>query len=445
MRRTTRLFLLASALFLVGCPDDGERLDLCANPALDCDDGNACTVDACDAERGCVSTDISASCDDGSACTTDSCDPARGCRNVAVVCDDGNACTAESCAAATGCASVAVADGTACDSGLGRCTAGVCERLACFADGDCNDGNACTADSCNLAANECVNTDVSADCDDADACTADSCSPATGCVNTDISAACDDGEECTAESCAAATGCASEPVANGTVCDGGAGRCNAGVCQSLNVVEYRQDFEALDRTDTAALADDGWVVFGNVYDPGDQTFLYGYGPFIAPNDGAAFSAIVADQGGAPQGSQQLSVYSDYNNADHANGRLIESLVFRERGIVAADVGRTVAFAFDARRGNINDPADPLCPCTSTAYAFVKTLDPASGFATTNLVQQDTTTLSDSWTRITVTLPIDAGLVGQLLQVGFATTATRYQPSANFYDNLELANRPTIAE
>ena len=39
----------------------------------------------------------------------------------------------------------------------------------------------------------------------------------------------------------------------------------------------------------------------------------------------------------------------------------------------------------------------------------------------------------------IRLPIDAGLVGQLLQVGFSSTATLYQPSGNFYDNVEVAS------
>src|SRR5439155_305772 len=59
------------------------RLDALAAAALvctadaQCDDANACTVDACD--RG-ACTHSPLPCDDGDACTVDTCDPAAGCR-----------------------------------------------------------------------------------------------------------------------------------------------------------------------------------------------------------------------------------------------------------------------------------------------------------------------------------------------------------------------------
>lgn len=278
------------------------------------------------------------------------------------------------------------------------------------------------------------------DCDDGDACTDDLCVVGR-CVHEPVVCV-DDGEECTAELCDAASGCASVAVEDGTVCAEGAGSCAAGVCVPAAVVQYAQDFEALDAGSTAALADDGWVVYGNVFDGTSGRYLYGYGAFPAPNGGPAFSAIDAGQGGPEQGEQQLSVYNDYNNADHAKGHRIESNVYRERRIVAADVGTTLLFGFDAKRGNINDPANELCPCTSTAIGFIKTLNPAAGFATTNFVQQDMTTIPDTWDRFQLALPVGAGLVGQVLQIGFSSTATLYQPSAVFYDNVEIAAVPT---
>jgi hypothetical protein len=491
MKRLLVLVMLVSFTVLTGCPDDGQRVLICENPDLNCDDSNACTADSCDpslgcvnqridcgdgdactvdscnpalgcantaiicndsnactadscdASIGCVSTDISADCNDSNACTADSCSPATGCVNAAINCADTNECTAESCVPATGCDSRPVADGTSCDSGLGQCVDGACELFDCFNDAGCNDGNACTADTCNLASNECVNADISASCDDGNLCTADSCDPATGCVNADSSASCDDEEDCTADSCDPATGCSSDPVADGTSCEGGSGVCASGVCMSLNLVEYLQDFESLVQTDVSALGNDDWLVYGNVFEAGTQAFLYGYGPNPAPNDGGAFSAISIGQGGPEQGDQQLSVYSDYKNADHANGHTIESIVYRERSITAADVGRTITFSFDAKRGNINDPFDPLCPCSSKAFAFIKTLNPSAGFVTTNLVQEETTALPEGWARYAITLPIDAGLVDQLLQVGFTSMATLYQPSANFYDNVEVRSAPTL--
>src|SRR5882672_9819753 len=63
-----------------------------------CDDGNACTTDACDEATG-VCTHQDVVCDDGNACTTDSCDPATGCTTTPVAagtaCDDANTCTSD--------------------------------------------------------------------------------------------------------------------------------------------------------------------------------------------------------------------------------------------------------------------------------------------------------------------------------------------------------------
>ncbi len=76
----------------------------------------------------------------------------------------------------------------------------------CQVNGDCNDGNACTTDTCNSGT--CVYTPIT--CNDNSACTTDTCNPATGCVYTAIS--CDDGDGCTTDGCVAATGCTHTPV-----------------------------------------------------------------------------------------------------------------------------------------------------------------------------------------------------------------------------------------
>ena len=215
--------------------------------------------------------------------------------------------------------------------------------------------------------------------------------------------------------------------------------------ESTLVCEYVQDFELLDQASPTALGDDGWTVFANVFSPDGAAYLYGYGPDPAPNNTGGFSGIALGQGGPDQGAQQFVILSDYNNTDQSTGNRIEANTFRERFIVAGDVGKTLAFSFDAKRGNINDPGDANCigtpnpPCDSTANAFIKTLDPAAGFATTTLITEDTTALPNTWGRYSLTLVIDAGLVGQLLQVGFAATASNFEPSGMFYDNIEVCS------
>ncbi len=283
-------------------------------------------------------------------------------------------------------------------------------------------------------------------CDDGNPCTDDVCE-GSECVNDPIVCQ-DDGNECTAEACAMASGCVSSNVADGSECGGGLGTCQAGVCEMPQAnLEYEQDFESLGLEDPEALQSEGWMVFGNVFNGENGSYMYGYGAFPAPNSSApgvpaAFSAIAGGEGGAEQGSQQLSIFNDYNNDDHAGGHRIESNVFRERRITEDDVSNTLTFSFDAKRGNINDPTDPLCPCESTAFAFIKTLDPGAGFSTTNLVQQETTAISDTWARYSISLAIESDLVGQVLQVGFVTNATLFQPSGVFYDNVEAGSLPT---
>jgi hypothetical protein len=195
---------------------------------------------------------------------------------------------------------------------------------------------------------------------------------------------------------------------------------------SFALTPYSQDFETLLQPLPTALADDGWLVFGNVSAP-DGTYLYGYGAFPAPNTGAAFCQIDLLQGGPDQGLQQLSVFSDYENQDHAVGNLIESNVFQEQTIEPTDVGTRWAFKFQHKRGLLEAP--------STALAFIKTLDPANGFELTNFFFADMTNISDEWGGSFLIIEIDEELVGQILQIGFSSTSTNFDPTGIFYDNI----------
>lgn len=172
-----------------------------AGSPLSCDDGNACTADACAEPSGCEST------------------PIRGCCNVDRDCpDDGNACTAERC------------------SGTG----GSCERLpvagCCNVDADCTGGSVCTRVSCNRATNRCESAPVpgccasDADCSDGAACTADRCDRGTGvCTNRPIAGCCagdgdcDDRDPCSVDRCAPEAGgagrCTASPIAGCCVAD----------------------------------------------------------------------------------------------------------------------------------------------------------------------------------------------------------------------------------
>ncbi len=114
----------------------------------------------------------------------------------------------------------------------------------CKQHSDCNDGNSCTADTCEKG--QCVRTEKKAgsscddgnacngkdtcwdgrcqgqgwiSCDDGNVCTNDVCDPAVGCTN-EVSSNCDDGNECTKDICDPQKGCGSVP-ADGGACDDG--------------------------------------------------------------------------------------------------------------------------------------------------------------------------------------------------------------------------------
>ncbi len=117
-------------------PDRGEPRDAtdAAGPgcraADDCDDGVACTVDACRAGR-CEHDPSSALCPAGSACEVSrGCRPVRACRDGAACRDDDSCTVAERCDLARGaCAFDELPTGTPCGSpGSGRsCRGGACQ------------------------------------------------------------------------------------------------------------------------------------------------------------------------------------------------------------------------------------------------------------------------------------------------------------------------------
>lgn len=168
-----------------------------------CDDFNTDCLD------GCSPTCLAEVCGNGIRDCGEPCDqgaqngqPGSTCIAVEdgageLVCQDGEICTPSSEGPCIPCGSP-----TECDPlnrcGLATCDAGVCVPVS---PPDCNDDDACTADSCNPATG-CVNENG---CNDGDACTDDVCDPNTGCSHTTV--VCDDADVCTDESCDPVSGC----------------------------------------------------------------------------------------------------------------------------------------------------------------------------------------------------------------------------------------------
>jgi len=199
---------------------------------------------------------------------------------------------------------------------------------------------------------------------------------------------------------------------------------------------YSNNFESLNAADGAALGNDGWLVGGIVSSPGNPGSgdVGSYFAYPAPNGGPAFSGVAVGEGGVAQGAQQLSVYNDYNNGSHGDGsnNLIEAFVFTDVGLLDLDdVGTTIDFSFDTKVGNLASP--------TTALAFIKVLKTSDGsFFTLGETILDTTSLgAGGWNGGLLSLLIDGGMVGETLQIGFTSTASNFDASGVFYDNINV--------
>jgi Dictyostelium (slime mold) repeat len=117
-----------------------------------CSDGNACTIDACDASEHCVNNHPPVNCDDSKLCTADSCDPANGCANTPKTCSDGNNCTVDACDPVTGsCVAPPVfcPAGQICNPANGECLGGdSCAGVVCPLPDQCHQPGACSGGAC---------------------------------------------------------------------------------------------------------------------------------------------------------------------------------------------------------------------------------------------------------------------------------------------------------
>ncbi|MFH1532103.1 MAG: hypothetical protein ABIK09_15365 [Pseudomonadota bacterium] len=229
------------------CAGDVGETGLCAvdpqTVITDCDDSNECTMDGCDPQTGCVSSNVAGgtpcgdpsgwgTCQGGDCICTPSCqDKACGDDGCGLSCGDcspGYDCLEHEC----------VVD---CDF--------FCADIPCGAQGDegecdcgqCDDQDPCTVDSCDQNTASCV-FDAWAgqglNCEDNLACTVDDECTAQGCKGTPV--VCDDGNPCTLGSCSPLTGACSfggGPL-QGTNCDDGnpctsGDKCAGGECVGI--------------------------------------------------------------------------------------------------------------------------------------------------------------------------------------------------------------------
>ena len=165
---------------LDGPCDDGNSCtsgDACAGGVcagvgeVDCDDGNPCTTDSCSPLGGCTHLAHDGACTDGDACTVNDACVAGACiSGPALDCNDGNPCTDDACQSPGGC--VHITNDGACNDG-DACTQGeACVDANCGGGAplDCDDGNPCTDDFCDPVSG-CLHPPAVAPCDDGNACT----------------------------------------------------------------------------------------------------------------------------------------------------------------------------------------------------------------------------------------------------------------------------------
>jgi MYXO-CTERM domain-containing protein len=230
---------------------------VCTTTPTECDDGNPCTADSCQAGVGCRNTPVQDGlpCPDGDACNGEEVCQAGACRAPGPLdCDDGNPCTQDSCEPLGGCRSVPWPDGRECGQGDVCLGAGLCQAGRCVSANplDCRDDDPCTLERCDPVLG-CQYPP--ADCDDGNPCTLDDCLAGRGCQHTPVTDGvacggglcgqgtclggvcagqgvpiCDDGLPCTVDYCDPAVGCRARPVADGMTC-GECMWCRAGVCQ----------------------------------------------------------------------------------------------------------------------------------------------------------------------------------------------------------------------
>ncbi|MBW2995161.1 hypothetical protein KY312_02320 [Candidatus Woesearchaeota archaeon] len=148
------------ACIMAACPEEYEAIFGPSTPPAecvsdaDCNDGNECTDDACDAGT-CVSIpNVANACDDGNPCTlNDICTEAAECIGTEKICNDANECTVDMCDSMSGgCIHTPLPPNEPCDGGNGLCDGtGVCINV-CIPDCD---GKMCGDDGCGGSCGDC--------------------------------------------------------------------------------------------------------------------------------------------------------------------------------------------------------------------------------------------------------------------------------------------------
>lgn len=216
----------------------------CANDQ-GCNDGVACTLDQCNVATGdCANTPQDAVCDDAFFCNgVEWCDASLGCRTAGLPnCNDGVDCTYDYCdVVLNGCVNEPWDEN--CDNMIFCDGDEWCHPTQGCQPGepvDCNDGVACTMDSCDEDQWDCVHTPSDGACDDGLHCNgAEHCDDGAGCIAGEYPCGdllCRESDDTCVE-CLSDADCDDETFCNGMercnaqgACAAGAGPCGEARC-----------------------------------------------------------------------------------------------------------------------------------------------------------------------------------------------------------------------
>lgn len=217
-------------------------------------------------------------------------------------CDDGNACTDETCNLGTMLCEV-VANTAACDDGIG-----------------CTENDVCGGGSCQPGA---PNDGL---CDDSNVCTDDVCNPSLGCEATNNTAVCDDGVSCTGGDVCSGGSCqGTDSCVGGEICDVNSDMCVTPptlVTFQQDVTPYQGTVDTYIQEDPASTDNDNSAAQGfgwDADDPSGSTYdayallrfagLIGSGPDRIPAgatiDEATLVYTVGADSGGPEGDDGL--------------------------------------------------------------------------------------------------------------------------------------------
>jgi hypothetical protein len=179
------------------------------------EDGDACTIDACDPTSGVVTHVAKVDGSKNTLCSQTVCDPATGVVSVKDLADDGNACTFDECDVTLGPVHTPkpLGDGDPCtkdscdpQTGVTHTVMSPC-MLLCVDDSACDDGNPCTLDTCDPETTFCGRVPVA---DGTPASDGNACNGTETCIagipKSGAPLMVDDGNSCTYDSCDAKTG-----------------------------------------------------------------------------------------------------------------------------------------------------------------------------------------------------------------------------------------------